>query len=455
MIHASARPPLAPKRAPGPGFSFPGQQLLAFRRDPIGMLRDLAGTYGDIVQFRFAGRPAFLLNHPDFIQQVLVTDHQNFTKGRALQRMRRVLGHGLLTAEGEDHRQARRLVQPAFQHQRLVEYATTMAAQTVAVSDSWQADAVFDMAEEMNHLTLRIIGQTLFSADLSPQVARIASALDALLGISDPIRLLLAPLLSWLPTPSAHHFRAAQRYFDGLIYGLIEERRRFGPGPGDLLDLLLASVDEETGQPMDDSFIRDQALTLLLAGHETTANALAWCWHLLAAHPPAETRLHAEVDRLFPQGETPGMETVQDLAYTRAVLSESMRIYPPAWAIGRSAIADCNIGGYTVPAGSMVILSQWVTHRDHRYYTDADAFLPERWLDDERGQRPRFAYFPFGGGPRSCIGAQFALTEGILLLAILARRWRMRPADTRPVLPEPRVTLRPKGGLWMVGERRL
>ncbi|RLT33428.1 MAG: cytochrome P450, partial [Chloroflexi bacterium] len=305
MIHTLTRPS-APHRPPGPGFSIPGQRLLAFRRDPTGLLTGLARTYGDIVQFRFAGRTAFLLNHPDFIQQVLVTEQSNFTKGRALQRMRLVLGHGLLTSEGSRHQQARRLVQPAFHHERIASYAATMATEAQRTGAAWQDGATFDVAKAMNHLTLRIVGQTLFGTDLTGQEDRIAAALDALFVLSDPVHLMLAPLLAWLPTPTARRFRTAKEFFDRLIYGLIDERRQSGAGQGDLLDLLLASVDEETGRPPDDQFIRDQSLTLLLAGHETTANALAWCWHLLAAHPQSEAKLHEELDRVLPADRVAG-----------------------------------------------------------------------------------------------------------------------------------------------------
>ncbi len=454
MIHTLTGTPLTPKRAPGPGFVIPGQRLLAFRRDPTGMLTGLARTYGDIAQFTFAGRPAFLLSHPDFVQQVLVTEHENFSKGRALQRMRMVLGHGLLTSEGDEHRQARRLVQPAFHHERIAHYAAVMAQEARRTAAEWQEDAAFDVAQAMNHLTLRIVGQTLFGVDLSAQVEQIATALDDLFVLSDPIHLMLAPLMAWLPTPTARRFRNSKTFFDGLIYGLIEQRRASAPGQGDLLDILLAAVDAETGEPIDGQFVRDQALTLLLAGHETTANALAWTWHLLAAHPEAEARLHAEVDQLSPGGELPGVADLGRLPFTRAVLSESLRLFPPAWVIGRSAIKDCVIGGYPVPAGSMIILSQWVTHRDRRYFAWAEEFRPERWLADSRNDRPKFAFFPFGGGPRVCIGAQFAWMEGVLLLATLARSWYFRPVNSQPVSMDPRVTLRPKGGLWMAGTRR-
>lgn len=454
MLHTLSRTPLPPKPAPGPGFSFPGQRIVAFRRDPTGMLAGLARTYGDIVQFRIAGRPAFLLSHPDYVQQVLVDEHANFSKGRALQQMRAVLGHGLLTSEGQDHQKARRLVQPAFHHERIAGYAALMAQEASRTADGWQEGAVFDVAQAMNHLTLRIVGQTLFGTDLTAQVERIASALDDLIVLTEPLHLMLAPLMTWLPTPAARHFRDSRDFFNRLIFGLIDQRRAKGPGQGDLLDMLLAAVDEASGEAVDDQFVRDQALTLLLAGHETTANALAWVWHLLAAHPEAEVRLHAEVDQQFPDGGLPGMADVGRLPFTRAVLSETLRLYPPAWVIGRSAIEDCVIGGYAVPAGSMVILSQWVSHRDRRYFAWADEFRPERWLADNRIDRPKFAFFPFGGGPRVCIGAQFAWMEGILLLATLARRWQFRPADNRAVLMDPRITLRPKGGLWMVGQQR-
>ncbi len=446
---------LPPNRAPGPAQRFPGQGLLAFHRDPTGFLSGLAHTYGDVAQFRLAGRPAFLLNHPDFIQQVLVSEQSNFRKGRALQRMRLLLGDGLLTSEGSAHAQARRLVQPAFHHERIAAYAGIMAEEAARMGGEWQAGATYDVAREMNFLTLRIVGRTLFGIDLSSQESVIAEALDDLFALSDPLYLLLAPLLEWLPIPSARRSQAAQAFFDQLIYGLIDARQKEGPGQGDMLDMLLASVDEETGQPPDRQFIRDQALTLLLAGHETTANALAWCWHLLAAHPASAERLREELDRVLGDGRLPGLADLGHLPFTRSVLSESLRLYPPAWVIGRSAINDCTIGGYSVPAGSTILLSPWVTQRDRRYFAHADEFRPERWLGKEPSNRPKFAFFPFGGGPRVCIGAQFAWTEGTLLLATLAQQWQLRPTDERPVALAPRVTLRPKDGVWMKASRRL
>ena len=292
-----------------------------------------------------------------------MTGHSNFSKGPTLHRMRLVLGNGLLTSEGSEHQQARRLVQPAFHHERIADYAATMAAEAQQTGNGWTDGASVDVAKAMNHLTLRIVGRTLFGADLSGQIEKIASALDGLFVLSDPVHLILTPLLAWLPTPTARRFRASKNFFDRLIYGLIDERRRSGWGQGDLLDVLLATVDAETGQPVDDQFIRDQSLTLLLAGHETTANALAWCWHLLAVHPAREARLHAELDQALPAGKLPGMADLGSLPYTRAVLSESMRLYPPAWVIGRSAINDCTIGGYPVPAGKTILMSQWVIHR--------------------------------------------------------------------------------------------
>lgn len=455
MIHTIHQTPRSPRRAPGPALTIPGLRLLTFRRNPTGMLTDLARTYGDVVQFRFAGQTAFLLNHPDFIQQVLVTEQANFRKGRALQRMQTVLGQGLLTSEGSTHTQVRRLVQPAFHHERIAVYAGQMVEEAERMADGWREGTTFDAAREMNHLTLRIVGRTLFSVDFSGQERLIARALDDLFLLSDPVYLLLAPVLDWLPTLSARRFRSARDFFDRLIYGLIDARRQHGSEQGDLLDLLLANVDAETGAAPDRQFIRDQALTLLLAGHETTANALAWCWHLLAAYPASEERLHAELDRVLADGRLPGLADLADLPFTRSVFSESLRLYPPAWVIGRTAVTDCTIGGYAVPAGATVILSPWVTHRDRRYFDHADEFRPERWLTEERSARPKFAFFPFGGGPRVCIGAQFAWTEGTLLLATLARRWRLRSQDGHSIPMAPMVTLRPKGGLPMEAQPRI
>lgn len=449
--------PVKSNRPPGPGFALPGSRLLAFRRDPTGFLMELARTYGDIVYVNVGAQPLFLLNHPDFIRDVLITHHENFTKGQVLEQSKRVLGEGLLTSEGETHRRYRRLVQPVFHRARIAGYARVMAELADQTAQRWQDGTTLDVAKAMNRLTLAIVARTLFSTDVEEEADTIDRALSTLLLLSDPLTVRLAKWFDLLPfLPMSRRLQAARTDLDEIIYHMIAQHRSAGQAGAeadDLLGLLLRAQEAETGQPPPDAAIRDQALTILLAGHETTANALAWSWYLLSQHPNAEARLHAEVDTAL-DGRLPGMEDVARLPYTRMVLSESMRLYPPAWVIARRAIDDYEVGGYTVPAGSVLLMSQWVMHRDPRYYPEPSRFLPERWESEQEAGRPKYAYFPFGGGPRVCIGAQFAWTEGILLLATLAQHWRLRLVPGHPVALQPRITLRPKHGMVMSLEMR-
>ncbi len=438
---------------PGPGFAFPGSRLNAFRRDPTGYLASLARTYGDIVHFSLASRNFYLLSHPDLIQKVLVNDHTHFRKSAAQQRMRRVLGDGLLTSNGELHTHHRTLITPAFHNKMISGYANTIATETAALAADWQHGATLDIAAAMNHLTLTIIGKVLFRTDFSADAPRIAQALTDLVAVSDPFLMPFLRWIEWLPTPRWRRFQAATTTFEEILGRCIVDHRTDEGTSGDLLHALIAA--ERAGEGINADAVYDHILTLFLAGHETTANALAWTWWLLAHDEKVEERLHQEVDAVLTGKRLPGMADVAALPYTRMVFSEAMRLYPPAWIMGRQALTDYRLGDYTIPAGSTVLLSQWVTHRDPRYYPEPERFLPERWNSDLRNQRPRFAYFPFGGGPRVCVGAQLAWTEGILALAYLSRRWRLRPlSPAQRVTVEPRVTLRPQGGMPLTLEWR-
>jgi cytochrome P450 len=436
---------------PGPR-GVPFAQLPAFRRDPLGFLAGLHATYGDVVRFRFGPRRLYLIAHPDQVRDVLVTHHRNFIKSRALQRARVVLGQGLLTSEGELHLRQRRMAQPAFHRERIGALGATMTAYAARAGDAWRPGAELDVAREMNRLTLAIAGKTLFGADVEGEADEIGAALNDALAAFDRLTNPLGPLLDRLPLPGTLRVRRASARLDATIYRMIDARRRSGEDRGDLLSMLLAARDEEgDGAAMSDLQLRDEALTLFLAGHETTANALAWTWHLLALNPAAEARLHAEVDTL---GDAlPQADDLPRLAFTRAVLAESMRLHPPAWAIGRQPLEDFAAGEYRVRAGSVVLMSPWVTQRDARWWPDPERFDPDRWTPENEARLPRYAYFPFGGGPRKCIGEGFAWMEGILVLATLARRWRLRHAPGAVVGRQPLITLRPTG-LRMVPEAR-
>lgn len=438
---------------PGPRRGFPFATLAAFRRDPLALLRRLHRDHGDVVCFRFGPRRIYLLAHPGLAREVLVNQHRSFIKSRALQRARVVLGNGLLTSEGDAHLRQRRLVQPAFHRERVAALGDAMAACADRAADGWRPGAELDLAREMNRLTLAIAGKTLFGANVAAEADEIGAALTETLEAFKRVTNPLGAILDLLPTPGTLRIRRAIARLDATIYRMVEARRRSGEDRGDLLSMLLSARDTEgDGGGMTDLQLRDEALTLFLAGHETTANALAWTWHLLAHHPEIEARLHAEVDSAL-GGRAPRSDDLPKLPFTRAVLSESMRLYPPAWVIGREPLADFEAGGYRVRAGTVVMLSPWITHRDPRWWSDPERFDPGRWTAENEAALPRFAYFPFGGGPRKCIGEGFAWTEGVLVLAAIARRFRIRHAPGAVVGHQPLITLRPVG-LRMVAEAR-
>lgn len=438
-------------QAPGPRSLLPGRHLFTLLRQPIPFLMALAQR-GDITSVSLGLRRLFFLNHPDLVQELLVTQAGSFEKGIVLQRSKRLLGEGLLTSEGALHLRQRRLVQPAFHRQQIARYGAIMAAQAARLCESWEDGACLDIAEEMRRLTLAIVGRTLFGADVEGCAADVGDALNAFMDLSNSLLLPFAPLLEKLPLPLTRRIEGARARLDAIIDRFIADRLQTGD-QGDLLSMLLLSRHEDDGGPMTDAHVRDEAMTLFLAGHETTANALAWTWFLLAEHPDVAERLEAEVDSL-PGNRLPGAEDLPRLDTTRRVLAEAMRLYPPAWAIGRRALRDVELGGYHVPSGSIVAVSQYVMHRDPRFFPNPLVFDPERWTPEAQASRPRFAYFPFGAGNRICIGESFAWMEGILILAVIARRWRMHRIPNHPVEPLPRITLRPKHGVKVRLERR-
>lgn len=440
--------------APGPPRRYPLQNWLALQRNPLRFLEGVA-RHGDVARFRLGPVFVYLVNDPDLIRSVLVTRADAYHKGRALERARRLLGQGLLTSEGALHLRQRRLMQPAFHRERIAGYGETMVRYAGRAAERWKAGETIDVHKEMVALTLAIVGKTLFDADVEEEADEIGKALTEALELFQ--RLLMVPygeFLEKLPIPSTLRFRSARRRLDATIARLIAERRRNPRDRKDLLTLLLLAQDTEgDGGGMTDTQLRDEAMTIFLAGHETTANAMAWTWHLLSQNPEAEGRLHEELDRVL-EGRAPGVADLPRLRYTEMVLSESMRLFPPAWILGRRAIVDHELGGYRIPAGSIVLLSQWITHRDARYFPDPLRFDPQRFTAEAQAARPKFSYFPFGGGPRVCIGEGFAWMEGVLVLATIARRWRFLPVDGIPVTPAAMITLRPKSGLPMRIEAR-
>jgi cytochrome P450 len=452
----------AAKPVPGPTSWLPGASFLKFRRDPLKFFVETQREYGDIARFTFGPQQVFLVSHPDWIEDILVTSAKKFRKGVALQRAKRLIGEGLLTSEGQAHLKQRRTIQPMFHRQQVQRFADAMVRHAVRWRDGVTPDAAIDVTHEMAALTLAIVGETLFSSDVQGDADEVRDALTDAVQSFGYAFLPGLELLEKLPLPVFIRVRKARERLDKVIHRVIADRRRAGesadsPLRADLVSMLLAARDPENpSEPgMSDQQIRDEAMTIFLAGHETTANAMAWTWHLLGSHPEVERQLHDELDRVFdePTGSSPRVPAVADLPkleYTRAVIAESMRLYPPVWTIGRRAFEPHTIAGHAIPPGSLVITSQWIVHHDPRWWDEPNAFRPERWLGanagsrfPDPGSRPKYSYFPFGGGSRVCIGESFAWTEAILLLATIAQRWQFVPAGT-PV-KEPRITLRPKG----------
>ena len=428
--------------------------MLAMRRDPLGFMTALARKHGDVARISLGGEPLYLISEPELIRDVLVTRNKSFVKGRALERSRILLGQGLLTSNGDYHLRQRRLAQPAFHRARIAEYAATMVSYAERAQRDWREGDKRDIAETMTHLTLAIAAKTLFDADVEHEAREIGEAMTVAIGLFDLVTLPFAELLMKLPLPSARRFRRAKARLDATIYRIIAERRQSGEDRGDLLSMLMLARDEAgDGGAMTDEQLRDEALTLFLAGHETTANALAWTWYLLSRNPGAEAALHAELDAVLGD-RAPTMEDLPSLLYTRRVLAEAMRLYPPAWIIGRRALEQVTIGDYRIPKRALVAMSQWVVHRDERWWPEPERFDPGRWTPAAESSRPKFSYFPFGGGPRLCIGEQFAWTEGVLLIATIARLWRMRRSIVAVVEPLPLITLRPQGGVTVELKRR-
>ncbi|MFN3648127.1 MAG: cytochrome P450 [Armatimonadota bacterium] len=428
--------------------------LIPLRVDPLRFLRRLAQEHGDVVELRLGPQPAYLLNDPELIQAVLVNHDRRFQKGPGLRVAQRLLGEGLLTSEGAFHRRQRRLAQPAFHRQRVAAYAAVMSGYSAEWQRRWSDGAELDAAEEMRGLTIRIAAKTLFDSDVADEIGVISDALSESLHLyrfaTLPFARRLEPYLPFL----TRRFNTARERLDATVYRMIAERRASGEDRGDLLSMLLLATDPEgDGGKMTDLQLRDEAMTLLLAGHETTANALAWTWYLLSENPEALRALQAEVDSVL-GGRLPTVEDVPRLPYTRMVFAESMRCFPPAWIIARQAVEECPLGAFTLPAGALVLMSQWVTHHDPRFYPDPFRFDPQRWSPERSAERPKFSYYPFGGGSRLCIGEQFAWMEGILVLATLAASWELRLVKGHPIVPQPVITLRPKHGVRMTAHRR-
>lgn len=445
---------------PGPRLSPLRKVLYRPARNPLEFYASLARDYGDLAFYRMGGERVFFVNDPRHIKDILVTHNQNFRKGRGLEGTRPLLGKGLLTNEGESHLRQRRLMQPAFHRDRIAAYAATMVDYAERATAGWVDGSVADISHEMTRLTLSIAGKTLFDVDVEQQAAEVRLALRHVMESFWTAMLPFSALLEHLPVPQLRRARAARARLDRIIYAMIAERRALGldvlARRTDLLSMLLLATDEGSDQRrtgMSDKQVRDEAMTIFLAGHETTANALAWTWYLLSGAPGVQRRLHEEVDRVL-GGRLPAVSDLPDLRYTKRIVTESMRLFPPAWILGRRAIREYPIGGYLAPARSLFLMCQWVTHRDARFFPEPEVFDPDRWTPEFKSALPKFAYYPFGDGPRQCIGESFAWMELVLVVATIARRWSLSLVPNQVVTPQPLVTLRIAGGLPMILNRR-
>jgi cytochrome P450 len=423
---------------------------LAIRKDALGTLRRVAHDWGDIVRLPVAFGDRIFLNHPDYIEQVLVLQQSKFHKSELTKRITgALLGQGLLISEGDFWRRQRRLAQPAFHRMRINEYSATMIESTQRHIHDWRDAEQRDIAREMMALTLDVAVRTLFGTTLPTEAQQVGRSMTFLMRYQlgrqrSPLRI----PETW-PTPRNKRALREREYLDSLVYRIIEERRSQGDANlrSDLLSLLMGAMDED-GTPMTPKQLRDETMTLFLAGHETTAQMLAWTWYLLGENPAAEARLHEELQGVL-NGRSPESADLGKLPYLYALMHEVLRMYPPAYIIARTSIERSQIGGYDFPPGATMLMSQWVMHRDPRYYDDPDIFRPERWIEGLADRLPPGAYFPFGDGPRRCIGQGFAMLEAATVIGTLAQRFRFRLVPGHPIAPEPLITLRPRHGIRM------
>lgn len=439
------------KFPPGPYGGLRGWSFRALTQSPLEMFSELARDYGDIAGIRVVNFRNIFINHPDLIEEVLVTHSRRYIKGRVLRANRHVFGEGLLTSEGDLWLRQRRLAQPAFHRARIATYAATMVEYTQRLLENWRDGAQLDAHKEMMRLTLQIVGKTLFDANVADDAQDVGKSLELLLELGAEFRRTLF-IPHWVPTPTNFRIKREIAYIESILYRIIGARRASGRDTGDLLSMLLHAQDDD-GSRMTDRQLRDETITLFLAGHETTASSLSWTWWLLAQNPAAETKLHAELDAVL-NGRAPTLDDLSRLPYTANVITESLRLYPTAWGLARIAIEDHELAGYPIRKGMGVAMAQWVVHRDPRWFDAPLEFRPERWEGEPLKKLPRFAYFPFGGGPRQCIGNAFALMEAALILATIAQRYRLRLLPHHPVVPLASITLRPRHGVKVIVESR-
>lgn len=438
---------------PGPkGLPMAGS-IFGYFRDMLGFLVRMREEYGDIAYFKLGSRKMYLVSDPELIKDILVTHNRNFTKSRALQRAKIVLGEGLLTSEGESHVRQRKIIQPVFHHKRIKGYGDTMALYTAKMAEGWESGQVVDIHCEMMRLSLAIITKTIFDADVESESDEIGKSLTDIVTLFPRLLFPYSEILDKLPLPGNKRCQEAMEHLDKIIYGLIEERRNRKSKKEDLLAMLLEAQDEEGGAGMSDQQVRDEAITLFMAGQETTANSLSWTFYLISQNPEVERKLKEEIEAVL-NGKLPSLDDLGKLTYTHKVFKEAIRLYPPAWAVARRAKEDYDLDGYTVPSGTDIFMSQFVVHRDPRHYKEPHRFNPDRWTKEFEEELPKFAYFPFGGGPRRCIGEPFAWMEGVIVLASIIPNWKMRLVPKQNIVPDALITIRPKHGVKMILEKR-
>jgi cytochrome P450 len=439
---------------PGPRVTHLDGFLLATRRrDVLNFLIKVADEYGDIAHFRIGPKRIFLLNHPDYIEKALTSHYESFVKGQQIRRTRHFLGEGLLTSEGEFHRRQRRLIQPAFHRQHFAAHEAVIMQHGIRLRDRWKHGLQFDVMRDMKRLTLAITSQMIFGTKTDEEAYEINEAVGLVISQFQLFGSPLASLLAKFPMSRARRIRKAQDQLDLIVRRIIAERRQSHSDHSDLLSMLIAECDETRDEEMDELHLRDEAVTFFLAGSETMGTALAWTWFLLAQDQAVQAKLHAELDAIL-GSRLPALADVARLRYTKMVFAEAMRMYPPAWILARYLIKDFETGGYVLPAGSIVLLSQYLMHHDSRYFSDPSRFDPQRWTSEAKATRPQYSYFPFGGGPRGCLGEGLAWIQGVLLIAVIAQRWRVKSLPSLPMTLNPLITLQPKRKIMLQLEER-
>lgn len=439
--------------APGPKGSAILGVMSEFSRDTLGFI-ERCREYGDVVSMRFLYLRSYFLYHPDDIEYVVATNAKNFIKSRNQRSplFQRLVGNGLLTSEGETWKRQRRLAQPAFHRHRINAYAETMANYAERMISTWSAGEQRDLHRDMMRLTLEIVVKTLFNADVSEDADKVGRVLSRIVTPFAGQATIKWILDNRLPTITHRRFNQDAREIDSIVFRIIEERRNSEHDEGDLLSMLLKARDED-GSYLNDKQLRDEVMTIFLAGHETTALTLSWAWFLLAQNPEVEKKFHAELAEVL-GGRLPTLDDLPRLQYTDKIAKECMRLYPPAYALGREAVKECEVGGFRVPAGAQVFMFQWSTQRDARFFAEPERFWPERWTEEFTSSLPKYAYFPFGGGPRACIGNYFAMMEIVLLLATIGQRFRFSLLPDHSVTLMPAMSLRPADGIHVKVEQR-